>query len=169
MKKSTTILFALVAVLSTTLASCSDNLHQTSGEYTFKTSGAVTLTGADTVKTVLLSDEVGTLTILDKNDNNDGVVLTINSSYGPVQTATARIAKNTLLVDDFSRTLEFSEFNPQLLQSDITKTTFDNVRVTGNGERYDDTIIFTWTYEGTSTDGKITLKGENIKTVATRK
>lgn len=169
MKKRFSLWAAMLAVMGMTMTSCTDDLHQTAGEYTFKTSGAVTLTSEDKTETFVLDNEIGTLNVLNKNDNNDGIVLTINSSYGPVQTTTARVAGNTLLVDAFNRTLEFTELQPHILQSDVVKTTFDNVKVTGNGERYDDTIIFTWAYEGTSTDGKVTLKGENIKTVATRK
>lgn len=169
MKRKLKLWVAILATISMTMVSCQDELHETSGEYTFKTSGAVSLNNSGKYETFVLDNEIGTLTILNKKDNNDGIIITINSSFGPVQTATGRIAGNMILVEPFYRTLELTELTPHILQSDLSKTSFSNVKVTGNGERYGDTIIFTWSYEGVSTDGKTTLTGSDIKTVATRK
>lgn len=169
MKTRFNALTVMMTVVSMVMVSCTDDLHQTAGEYTFKTSGSVTLTSGDQSETLLLNNETGSLSIINKDDKDGGIILTINSSYGPVQIATGRIEGKNVLIDSYKRSLEFTELKLQILQPDVVKTTFDNVGVTGNGERYGDTIIFTWTYEGVSTDGIVTLKGTNIKTIATRK
>lgn len=169
MKKKINVFAVIMTAVSMIMVSCTDDLHQTAGEYTFKTSGSVTLTSGDKSETLLLNNETGNLSIINKDDKNDGIILTINSSYGPVQIATGRLVGKTLLIDAYNRSLEFTELKSQILQPDVVKTTFNDVDVSGNGERYGDTIIFTWTYEGVSTDGTVTLKGTNIKTIATRK
>lgn len=169
MKKKIHVFAVIMTVVSMVMVSCTDDLHQTAGEYTFKTSGSVTLTSGDKSETLLLNNEIGSLSIINKNDKDGGIILTINSSYGPVQIATGRIEGKILLIDAYTRSLVCTELKSQILQPDVVKMTFDDVDVTGIGERYDDTIIFTWTYEGVSTDGIVTLKGTNIKTIATRK
>lgn len=170
MKHSFTLISTLLLGMVFTLTSCQNEVKNATGDYSYKTSGAITLSGADTTETFLLNNEIGTLTIMDKNDNDKGIILSFNGSYGPVYTTTGRIVGNRVIVDEYSRQMEFKELEPHILKEDLIKrTTFSDIRVTGSGTIYDETILFTWTFTGVSTNGEVKLNGNNITTVATHK
>ena len=152
------------------LASCQKkNAPLFRGDYSFKTSGSVTLEeivplgGAGDKFTVSLVNEIGQLEISKLGDDKDSVLVVMNTMGGEVVVTHALCKDNEIFLKDFTRNT--------LLFSDDAVTLKNEVRVHASGQMYEDnTLILNMIYDGEAeTDERsFTVYGDNIRMAAIR-
>ena len=165
MKK--TIIIAVLALLALT-ACQKKNAPLFRGDYSFKTSGSVTLDEIDPQDepvsyTVSLPNEIGQLEISDLDNGKDSVLVVMNTMGGEVVVTHAFCEGNEIYLKDFTK-------NTLLFTGDSI-TLKNEVRVQASGQMYEDkTIVINMIYDGEAeTDERsFTIHGDNIRMAATR-
>ena len=165
MKRITPILFcALLA-----LASCQKkNAPLFRGDYSFKTSGSVTLNEINAEDepasfTVNLPNEIGQLEISTLDNGKDSVLVVMNTMGGEVVVTHALCQDNKIFLRDFKK-------NTLLLTGDSI-TLKNDLRVHASGQMYEDnTLILNMTYEGEAETNERNFKiyGDDIRMAAIR-
>ena len=162
------ILIILCALMA--LASCQKkNAPLFRGDYSFKTSGSVTLeeivpqgeTGE--TFTVGLPNEIGQLEISDLGNGKDSVLVVMNTMGGEVVVAHALCKENEIFLRDFKK-------NTLLFTGD-TITLKNEVRVHATGQMYEDnTLILNMIYDGEAERNERSFKvfGDDIRMAAIR-
>jgi len=159
------LFFALMA-----LASCQKkNAPLFRGDYSFKTSGSVTLeeivpqgeTGE--TFTVGLPNEIGQLEISTLDNGKDSVLVVMNTMGGEVVVTHAFCKDNEIFLRDFKK-------NTLLFTGD-SLTLKNDLHVHASGQMYEDnTLILNMTYEGEAETNERSFKiyGDDIRMAATR-
>ena len=164
MKKTIVFLCCLMA-----LASCQKkNAPLFRGDYSFKTSGSVTLDeivteGEPASYTVSLPNEIGQLEIKDLDNGKDSVLVVMNTMGGEVVVTHAFCKDNKIFLCDFKK-------NTLLFTGD-SLTLKNELRVSATGQMYEDnTLILNMVYEGEAESNERTFKiyGDDIRMAATR-
>ena len=165
MKRIIPILFcALMA-----LAACQKkNAPLFRGDYSFKTSGSVTLNEINTEDepasfTVNLPNEIGQLEIKDLDNGKDSVLVVMNTMGGEVVVTHALCQDNKIFLRDFKK-------NTLLFTGD-SLTLKNDLRVHASGQMYEDnTLILNMTYEGEAETNERSFKvyGDDIRMAAIR-
>ena len=164
MKRIIPILFcALIA-----LASCQKkNAPLFRGDYSFKTSGSVTLneivTDEPASYTVGLPNEIGQLEISELGNGKDSVLVVMNTMGGEVVVTHAFCKDNEIFLKDFTK-------NTLLFTGD-SLTLKNDLRVHATGQMYEDnTLILNMIYEGEAETNERSFKvyGDNIRMAAIR-
>ena len=165
MKRIIPILFcALMA-----LASCQKkNAPLFRGDYSFKTSGSVTLNEINTEDepasfTVNLPNEIGQLEIKDLDNGKDSVLVVMNIMGGEVVVTHACCKDNKIFLRDFKK-------NTLLFTGD-SLTLKNELRVQASGQMYEDnTLIINMIYEGEAETNERSFKiyGDDIRMAAIR-
>ena len=165
MKRIIPILFcALMA-----LASCQKkNAPLFRGDYSFKTSGSVTLNEINAEDepasfTVSLPNEIGQLEIKDLDNGKDSVLVVMNIMGGEVVVTHALCQDNKIFLRDFKK-------NTLLFTGD-SLTLKNELRVQASGQMYEDnTLIINMTYEGEAETNERSFKiyGDDIRMAAIR-
>ena len=164
MKKTLLIVCCLLA-----LASCQKkNAPLFRGDYSFKTSGSVTLDEINAEDepasyTVSLPNEIGQLEISDLDNGKDSVLVVMNTMGGEVVVTHAFCEGNEIFLKDFTK-------NTLLFTGDSI-TLKNDVRVQAIGQMYEDnTLILNMIYEGEAETNDRTFKvyGDDIRTAAIR-
>ncbi|KWW25339.1 MAG: hypothetical protein F082_898 [bacterium F082] len=152
------------------LASCQKkNAPLFRGDYSFKTSGSVTLeeivpqgeTGE--TFTVGLPNEIGQLEISTLDNGKDSVLVVMNTMGGEVVVTHAFCKDNEIFLRDFKK-------NTLLFTGD-TITLKNEVRVHATGQMYEDnTLILNMTYDGEAATNNRDFKihGDDIRMAAIR-
>ena len=138
------------------------------GDYSFKTSGSVTLDEIDPEDepasyTVGLPNEIGQLEISALGNEKDSVVVVMNTMGGEVVVTHAFCKDNEIFLKDFSK-------NTLLFTGDSI-TLKNEVRVRASGQMYEDnTIILNMIYDGEAetNERSFTIHGDNIRMAAIR-
>ena len=165
MKK--TIIIAVLALLALT-ACQKKNAPLFRGDYSFKTSGSVTLDEIDPQDepvsyTVSLPNEIGQLEISDLDNGKDSVLVVMNTMGGEVVVTHAFCEGNEIYLKDFTK-------NTLLFTGDSI-TLKNEVRVQASGQMYEDnTIILNMIYDGEAetNERSFTIHGDNIRMAAIR-
>lgn len=165
MKK--TIIIAVLALLALT-ACQKKNAPLFRGDYSFKTSGSVTLDEIDPQDepvsyTVSLPNEIGQLEISDLDNGKDSVLVVMNTMGGEVVVTHAFCEGNEIYLKDFTK-------NTLLFTGDSI-TLKNEVRVQVSGQMYEDnTIILNMIYDGEAetNERSFTIHGDNIRMAAIR-
>ena len=148
MKKG--LYLTIVLVVMAVLAGCKNELQQVSGEYSYKISGNAIVDSTE----VHLTNESGALHIIDKDEKE--LLLTFNMLAGDVYTTNAELSAKVLKINEFERVIMHNAKNYK-------------IKVTGEGNVYDNNIVLDMQYKGMSMDkDSIELEGKDIKLVATR-
>ena len=165
MKRIIPILFcALMA-----LASCQKkNAPLFRGDYSFKTSGSVTLDEIDTEDepasyTISLPNEIGQLEISALGNDKDSVLVVMNTMGGEVVVTHAYCQDNEIFLRDFTK-------NTLLLTGD-SLTLKNDLRVHASGQMYEgNTLILNMIYEGKAESNERSFKvyGDDIRMAAIR-
>ena len=164
MKKTLLIICCLM-----TLAACQKkNAPLFRGDYSFKTSGSVTLDEINAEDepasyTVSLPNEIGQLEISDLDNGKDSVLVVMNTMGGEVVVTHAFCEGNEIFLKDFTK-------NTLLFTGDSI-TLKNDVRVQAIGQMYEDnTLILNMIYEGEAETNDRTFKvyGDDIRTAAIR-
>ncbi len=165
MKRIIPILFcALMA-----LASCQKkNAPLFRGDYSFKTSGSVTLEEINPEDepasfTVSLPNEIGQLEISALDKGKDSVLVVMNTMGGEVVVTHAFCKDNEIFLRDFKK-------NTLLFTGDSI-TLKNELRVKASGQMYEDnTLILNMTYEGEAETNERSFKiyGDDIRMAAIR-
>ena len=165
MKRIIPILFcALMA-----LASCQKkNAPLFRGDYSFKTSGSVTLNEINTEDepasfTVNLPNEIGQLEIKDLDNGKDSVLVVMNTMGSEVVVTHALCQDNKIFLRDFKK-------NTLLFTGDSI-TLKNELRVKASGQMYENnTLILNMIYEGEAETNERNFKvyGDDIRMAATR-
>ena len=165
MKRIIPILFcALMA-----LAACQKkNAPLFRGDYSFKTSGSVTLDEINAEDepasfTVNLPNEIGQLEIKDLDNGKDSVLVVMNIMGGEVVVTHALCQDNKIFLRDFKK-------NTLLFTGD-SLTLKNELRVQASGQMYEDnTLILNMTYEGEAETNERNFKiyGDDIRMAAIR-
>lgn len=168
------ILFIITMFAIAALASCHKDAERFVGDYSFKTSGEISLTletHTDSSDFYLpafinlsLDNDIGQLNISRDNDNSDRVTVVINYMNGDVIVTSGTCD---------GKTIELNEYRRTILPISVTALFMDNfyVKVKASGQIYDnDMIVFDMTYKGKATVGPATfnIKDKDIKMVAYR-
>jgi len=152
------------------LASCQKkNAPLFRGDYSFKTSGSVTLeeivpqgeTGE--TFTIGLPNEIGQLEISDLGNGKDSVLVVMNTMGGEVVVAHALCKDNEIFLRDFKK-------NTLLLTGD-SLTLKNDLRVKATGRMYEDnTLILNMIYDGEAERNERSFKvfGDDIRMAAIR-
>lgn len=152
------------------LASCQKkNAPLFRGDYSFKTSGSVTLeeivpqgeTGE--TFTVGLPNEIGQLEISDLGNGKDSVLVVMNTMGGEVVVTHAFCKDNEIFLRDFKK-------NTLLLTGD-SLTLKNDLRVKATGRMYEDnTLILNMIYDGEAERNERSFKvfGDDIRMAAIR-
>ena len=165
MKK--TIIIVILGLIC--FASCQKkNAPLFRGDYSFKTSGSVTMDEIDpedepTTYTVSLPNEIGQLEISDLDNGKDSVLVVMNTMGGEVVVTHAFCDGNEIFLKDFTKST--------LLFTGDSITLKNEVRVQAQGQMYEDnTLILNMVYDGEAeTNGRsFTIHGDNIRTAAIR-
>ena len=138
------------------------------GDYSFKTSGSVTLDEIDTEDepasyTVSLPNEIGQLEIKDLDNGKDSVLVVMNTMGGEVVVTHAFCKDNEIFLRKFKK-------NTLLFTGDSI-TLKNEVRVQASGQMYEDnTIILKMIYDGEAETSERSFKihGDNIRMAAIR-
>ena len=165
MKRIIPILFcALMA-----LASCQKkNAPLFRGDYSFKTSGSVTLDEINAEDepasfTISLPNEIGQLEISALDNGKDSVLVVMNTMGGEVVVTHALCQDNKIFLRDFKK-------NTLLFTGD-SLTLKNDLRVHASGQMYEDnTLILNMTYEGEAETNERSFKiyGDDIRMAAIR-
>ena len=164
MKKILLILCCLMA-----LASCQKkNVPLFRGDYSFKTSGSVTLDEINAEDepasyTVSLPNEIGQLEISALDNGKDSMLVVMNTMGGEVVVTHACCKDNEIFLRDFKK-------NTLLFTGD-SLTLKNDLRVHASGQMYEgNTLILNMTYEGEAETNIRSFKiyGDNIRMAATR-
>lgn len=168
--KKISILWAFCCLMA--LAACQKkNAPLFRGDYSFKTSGSVTLdeivTEDDTDEpasyTVSLPNEIGQLEISDLDNGKDSVLVVINTMGGEVVVTHAYCKDNEIFLRDFKK-------NTLLFTGD-SLTLKNDLRVHASGQMYENnTLILNMTYEGEAESNERTFEiyGDDIRMAAIR-
>ena len=168
MKK--TIIIAFLTLLA--LASCQKkNAPLFRGDYSFKTSGSVTLDEivpeGDTIEPVSfvvnLPNEIGQLEISDLDNGKDSVLVVMNTMGGEVVVTHAFCKDNEIFLRDFKK-------NALLFTGDSI-TLKNEVHVQASGQMYEDnTLILNMNYDGEAetSERAFTIHGDNVRMAAIR-
>ena len=138
------------------------------GDYSFKTSGSVTLDEINAEDepasyTVSLPNEIGQLEISDLGNSRDSVVVVMNTMGGEVVVTHAFCKDNEIFLKDFTK-------NTLLFTSD-SLTLKNELRVHATGQMYENnTLILDMIYEGEAETNERTFEvyGDNIRMAAIR-
>jgi hypothetical protein len=164
------IIIAVFALLA--FSSCQKSgMHLFRGDYSFKTSGSVTLdeivpegqTIGPMSYTVSLPNEIGQLEISALGNEKDSLLVVMNTLGGEVIVTHAFCDGNEIFLKDFVK-------NTLLFTGDSI-TLKDEVRVQASGRMYEDnTIILKMIYDGEAeTIGRnFKIHGDNIRMAAIR-
>ena len=164
MKKILLILCCLMA-----LASCQKkNVPLFRGDYSFKTSGSVTLDEINAEDepasyTVSLPNEIGQLEISALDNGKDSVLVVMNTMGGEVVVTHACCKDNEIFLRDFKK-------NTLLFTGD-SLTLKNDLRVHASGQMYEgNTLILNMTYEGEAETNNRSFKiyGDDIRMAAIR-
>ena len=151
------------------LASCQKKgMHLFRGDYSFKTSGSVTLDEIDpedepATYTVGLPNEIGQLEISALGNDRDSLLVVMNTMGGEVIVTHALCDGNEIFLKDFTK-------NTLLFTGDSI-TLRNEVRVQASGQMYEDnTIILNMVYDGEAETAErlFSIHGDNIRMVAIR-
>ena len=152
------------------LASCQKkNAPLFRGDYSFKTSGSVTLeeivpqgeTGE--TFTVGLPNEIGQLEISTLDNGKDSVLVVMNTMGGEVVVAHALCKDNEIFLRDFKKNM--------LLLTGDSLTLKNDLRVKATGRMYEDnTLILNMIYDGEAERNERSFKvfGDDIRMAAIR-
>ena len=138
------------------------------GDYSFKTSGSVTLEEVDpedepATYTVSLPNEIGQLEISDLGDGKDSVLVVMNTMGGEVVVTHAYCNDNEIFLRDYKK-------NTLLFTGD-SLTLKNDLRVKASGQMYEDnTLILNMIYEGEAETNERSFKvyGDDIRMAAIR-
>jgi len=138
------------------------------GDYSFKTSGSVTLDEINAEDepasyTVGLPNEIGQLEIKDLDNGRDSVLVVMNTMGGEVVVTHAFCRDNEIFLKDFTK-------NTLLFTGD-SLTLKNELRVHATGQMYENnTLILNMIYEGEAETNERTFEiyGDNIRMAATR-
>ena len=167
MKNINPLLFVICTLLA--LASCQKkNAPLFRGDYSFKTSGSVTLNEINTEDepasfTVNLPNEIGQLEIKDLDNGKDSVLVVMNIMGGEVVVTHACCKDNKIFLRNFKT-------NTLLFTGDSI-TLKNELRVKASGQMYEDnTLILNMTYEGEAETNERSFKiyGDDIRMAAIR-
>ena len=165
MKRIIPILFSALLAL----ASCQKkNAPLFRGDYSFKTSGSVTLDEINAEDdpasfTVSLPNEIGQLEISALDNGKDSVLMVMNTMGGEVVVTHAFCKDNEIFLRDFKK-------NTLLFTGDSI-TLKNELRVKASGQMYEDnTLILNMTYEGEAETNERSFKiyGDDIRMAAIR-
>lgn len=161
------IIIAVLALLA--LSACQKkNAPLFRGDYSYKTSGSVTLDEIDpedepTTYTVSLPNEIGQLEISDLDNGKDSVLVVMNTMGGEVVVTHAYCKDNEIFLCDFKK-------NTLLFTGD-SLTLKNDLRVHATGQMYEDnTLILNMIYEGEAETNERSFKvyGDDIRMAAMR-
>ena len=138
------------------------------GDYSFKTSGSVTLDEINAEDepasyTVSLPNEIGQLEISDLGNGRDSVLVVMNTMGGEVVVTHAFCRDNEIFLKDFTK-------NTLLFTGD-SLTLKNELRVHATGQMYENnTLIINMIYEGEAETSERTFEiyGDNIRMAAIR-
>ena len=138
------------------------------GDYSFKTSGSVTLDEIDpedepTTYTVSLPNEIGQLEISDLGNGKDSVLVVMNTMGGEVVVTHALCKDNEIFLRDFKKNTLFFTGDSLTLKNDLC--------VKASGQMYEDnTLIINMIYDGEAKSNERSFKiyGDDIRMAATR-
>lgn len=162
----------ILVCCSLALAACQKkNAPLFRGDYSFKTSGSVTLDEIvpedDTIEpvsyTVSLPNEIGQLEISALGNDKDSLLVVMNTMGGEVIVTHAFCEDNEIFLKDFTK-------NTLLFTGDSI-TIKNEVRVQASGQMYEgNTLILNMIYDGEAetTERNFTIHGDNIRMAATR-
>ena len=165
--KKVNLLFAMICLLA--LASCQKkNAPLFRGDYSFKTSGSVTLEEINPEDepasfTVSLPNEIGQLEISALDNGKDSVLVVMNTMGGEVVVTHACCKDNKIFLRDYKK-------NTLLFTGD-SLTLKNDLRVQASGQMYEDnTLILNMTYEGEAETNERSFKiyGDDIRMAAIR-
>ena len=165
MKRITPILFCALRALT----SCQKkNAPLFRGDYSFKTSGSVTLDEINAEDepasfTVSLPNEIGQLEISALDNGKDSVLVVMNTMGGEVVVTHAFCQDNEIFLKDFTK-------NTLLFTGD-SLTLKNDLHVQASGKMYEEnTLILNMTYQGEAESNERNFKiyGDDIRMAATR-
>ena len=165
--KKISILMTFCCLLA--LAACQKkNAPLFRGDYSFKTSGSVTLeeiNAEDTPAsyTIGLPNEIGQLEIKDLDNGRDSVLVVMNTMWGEVVVTHAFFQDNEIFLKDFTK-------NTLLFTGD-SLTLKNELRVHATGQMYENnTLILNMIYQGEAETNERTFEiyGDNIRMAAIR-
>lgn len=133
-----------------------------SGDYSYKTTGMVTLVPNDTTSIEHEIKHIGTLSVVDlKSSDKDSILLIFNELGGSLTTVRAKVDDDSVWLTPYTKTISLQ---------DGLLTVDGEVTVMGRGVRYDDIIMLDEVYDGVivSDTTNIKIHGEHISTVANR-
>jgi uncharacterized Zn ribbon protein len=165
MKRIIPILFCCLMAL----AACQKkNAPLFRGDYSFKTSGSVTLDEINAEDepvsyTVSLPNEIGQLEISDLGNGKDSVLVVMNTMGGEVVVTHALCKDNEIFLRDYKK-------NTLLFTGD-SLTLKNDLRVKASGQMYENNmLILNMVYEGEAetNDHSFKVYGDDIRMAATR-
>ena len=168
--KKTSLLLAICILIA--LTSCQKSgTHLFRGDYSFKTSGSVTMdeivTEGDTIEpmsyTIGLPNEIGQLEISDLGNGKDSVLVVMNTMGGEVIVTHAFCQDNKIFLRDFTK-------NTLLFTGDSV-TLKNEVRVQASGQMFENnTLIINMIYDGEAetNDRNFMIHGDDIRMAAMR-
>ncbi len=131
--------FVFLVCLALVFAGCSDAAKDIAGNYSYKISGSAIIKG----DTVALPHEMGAMEIV--RLSADSVLITFNAMEGPAYATNAGVSDSHIVLKELERNLTY---NTQLYP----------VTVNGQGERFEQTLLFELSYHSTDVDAeKLTL------------
>lgn len=133
---------AVIMAMSTACHKTGTNLFK--GNYSFKTSGFVTMNAVSEIDStsykVTLDSENGQMNILERNESNGDMAITMNIVGGPVLVMQAHAEGIALTLEPVERTITVRNENGLPMEMDV--------KMSGVADKINDVAMFSFKYEG---------------------
>ena len=164
MKKQLLFLLSIIC-----LCGCNQlTINDIAGDYSYATSGMLTLTEGTTIYDVSLDNVMGTLDI-QRLPQGDSILLVFNELLGDLVTVRAEVKGDSILMPTYQKVFSITtEANNSLIDIIPTRSKYI-VSLTGDGYIMDDMIVFNQRINSGKLleNGRtVTVKSNSIKTVA---
>jgi len=143
------LIIGLACILSLTLLSCQRESRQIVGDYSYKLSGEVAITGEDGDVTYHLIHRNGQMNILKDRSQDNEYIITMNEMNGSGYTLSANQSDDELLIapHTFTTTVITSD-GISLIDLDNSATIVYRVTASGSGKKSDDILIIKEHWQG---------------------
>lgn len=160
--------FTALILTATFLTACHREVHQVTGNYSYKISGEAAVTESDGDTSFIMVSKRGQMNILRDRNDKEKVLVTMNETGGGVYSFTAAVKGDSLILDPYQFTTNIlSEASINPFQDDNATLVFQ-IDASGSGFSNDDIIILNEQWSGRQSSGNATLFAPKMTMIAER-
>lgn len=162
------LIIITLAAVALFFSACNREVNQLTGDYSYKISGEVAVTDADSNISYLMVNKRGQMNILRDHNDKTRVLVTMSETAGGVYSFTAKVQGDSLLLDPYSFATNILSKATALPVIDSNATMVFQIDAMGSGFCNDDVIILNEQWSGHQSSGSNTLSGPKMMMIAER-